>query len=210
MSLNLVCGYIIASLILLITPGPNLLAVVGRGLGQGRSAAVITVLGYALGDMIQTILAVMGLSVIVRTSAYAFNVIKMAGAAYLIYLGLMSLFCRSKSVNNGMKKKTVPIVILRQSILASLLNPKTALFFLAFLPQFVNVSAGHVDLQMLFLGFIFMLLGIVTYLPIAWFSGIVGRLFMDGKAASKMKFITGGIFIFLGIRVALLKSNNWN
>jgi threonine/homoserine/homoserine lactone efflux protein len=204
MNFYLISTFAVASLLLLATPGPDLLAVIGRGISQGRKAAMVTVVGYALGDVAHTTFAVVGLSALVRSSAIAFQLVKYVGALYLIYLGFQAIrnkrqfriVSETESIETG--------VILRQSIISSILNPKTALFFLAFLPQFVDLNAGNTQLQMLILGVIFMLMGLLAYFPLAYFSGIVGRWLQTHQAiAEKVRWITGSIFMGLGIRAAL-------
>lgn len=204
MNLYLVGTFILSSLLLLVTPGPDMLAMLGRGIGQGRQAAIVTVFGYALGDLIHTIFAVIGLSAIIYSSAILFQIIKYIGALYLIYLGIQTIRHKHQFKLSSESKKIKNGKILRESILSSVLNPKTTLFFLAFLPQFVDLTAGNVQMQMLILGAIFMMLGILAYFPLAYFSGIIGTWIQTRKAiADKLHLITGSIFIGLGIRIAL-------
>lgn len=206
MNPTLWAAFIIAALVLLLTPGPDLLAVIGRGIGQGRSAAFLAVIGYALGDVLHTVFAVVGLSAVIQSSAVAFHLVKYAGALYLVYLGIKTirdrgLFDRATQT----ARPTEPAVhVLRQSIVASVLNPKTTLFFLAFLPQFVDVSRGQTAVQLLTLGATFMVLGIVLYCPIAYCAGSLGQwLHTKQRLAHKLRWVTGSIFIGLGLRVVL-------
>ena len=204
MNFYLISTFAVASLLLFATPGPDLLAVLGRGISQGRKAAMITVVGYALGDVAHTAFAVVGLSALIRSSAIAFQLVKYLGAVYLIYLGVQAIRNQRQFRIVSATERIETGVILRQSIISSILNPKTALFFLAFLPQFIDLNAGNTQLQMLILGVVFMLLGMLTYFPLAYFSGTVGRWIQTRQAiANKVRWITGSIFIGLGIRAAL-------
>ena len=203
-NLYLVGTFILTSLVLLVTPGPDMLAMLGRGISQGRQAAIVTVIGYALGDLIHTTFAVIGLSAIIYSSAILFQIVKYLGALYLIYLGIQTIW-HKRQFKLASESGTIETgKILRQSILSSLLNPRTTLFFLAFLPQFVDVNLGNSQMQMLALGAIFMMLGILAYFPLAYFSGIIGTWIQTRKAvADKLRLMTGSIFIGLGIRIAM-------
>ncbi|MGL5941180.1 MAG: LysE family translocator [Waterburya sp.] len=209
MNLYLISTFAIASLLLLATPGPDLLAVLGRGISQGRKAAIVAVMGYALGDVAHTTFAIVGLSALVRSSAIAFQLVKYLGALYLIYLGVQAIRNKHQFRIVSETERIETGVILRQSIISSILNPKTALFFLAFLPQFVDLNAGNAQLQMLILGVVFMLLGMLTYFPLAYFSGVIGRWIQTRQAvADRVRWFTGSIFIGLGIRAALSEKSS--
>lgn len=204
MNLYSVGTFMLTSLLLLATPGPDMLAMLGRGISQGKQAAILTVVGYALGDMIHTIFAVIGLSAVIYSSAILFQIVKYIGALYLIYLGIQIIWHKRQFKLASKSRKIKNSTILKESILSSVLNPKTTLFFLAFLPQFIDMNAGNVQIQMLALGAIFMVLGILAYFPLAYFSGIIGTWIQTRKAiADKLHLITGSIFIGLGIRIAL-------
>jgi threonine/homoserine/homoserine lactone efflux protein len=130
--------------------------------------------------------------------------VKYLGALYLIYLGIHAIRNKRQFRIDPQHGRVESATILRQSIISSVLNPKTALFFLAFLPQFVEVGAGNVQLQMLILGAVFMLLGMLTYFPLAYFSGTLGKCIQSHQAiADRVRWATGSIFIGLGIRAAL-------
>ncbi|VEP13779.1 Lysine transporter LysE [Hyella patelloides LEGE 07179] len=206
---DLISRFAVASLLLLATPGPDLLAMLGRGISQGRQAAIVTVVGYALGDVTHTIFAVVGLSALIQSSAIAFQIVKYFGALYLIYLGIQAIQNKRQFRIVSKNERIATATILRQSIISSILNPKTTLFFLAFLPQFVDVNAGKVQLQMLILGVVFMLLGMLVYFPVAYFSGVIGRWIQTRQAiASKIRWVTGSIFIGLGLRAALTENSS--
>jgi threonine/homoserine/homoserine lactone efflux protein len=199
MNLHLLGTFVATSLILLITPGPNLFVVLGRGVSQGRQAAIVAVLGFALGDVIHTAFLVIGISTPIESSILLFQVVKYFGSIYLIYLGVQTVICKQQfqliSRHTCIKLRD----ILYQSIISNVLNPSTALFFLIFFPQFVDMEARNVKLQMLILGAIFVVLGIAIYLPIAYSSGVFGRwICMHKSIASKVRWLAGSIFIGLG------------
>ena len=142
----------VASLALLIVPGPAVLYIVTRSIDQGRTAGIVSTLGIHVGTLVHIAAAALGLSALVVSSALAFNTIKYLGAAYLIWLGVGKLLGRDDDVNESEVKTQRLSRIFYQGILVNILNPKTALFFLAFLPQFVDVSKGRVGLQILAAG----------------------------------------------------------
>lgn len=197
--------FIAASWILIITPGPDMLYVITRGISQGRKAGMISAIGVTLGILVHTIFAAFGLAMILRTSAIAFLVIKYAGALYLIYLGIKSLRAKSNFIFNEDKEQIKLKTIFVQGILSNVLNPKIALFFLAFLPQFVKPDNGSVPFQMVYLGLIFASFGIVFLVFIGYFSGGIGTwLSRKHFLANKMRWFTGSILIALGLRLAFL------
>lgn len=141
----------VASLLLAITPGPDLLYIATRSLTQGRSAGVVSAMGVHTGILVHTLAAALGLSALVATSALAFSVVKYLGAAYLIYLGIRTLMSKEESFDVKIgERKTLSNVYL-QGIVTNVLNPKAILFFLAFLPQFVNPERGSIPLKSFFL-----------------------------------------------------------
>jgi threonine/homoserine/homoserine lactone efflux protein len=148
-----------AALLLLLTPGPAVLYIVARSLEQGRRAGLVSALGVHLGTLVHV--AAAGLSAILAASATAFSVVKYLGAAYLVYLGARSLLERRTAGNGADRPRPLRRAFL-DGVVVNVLNPKTALFFLAFLPQFVNVSRDSVGAQVLALGVLFVLLGLVT------------------------------------------------
>lgn len=196
--------FALSSLLLMTTPAPDMIPVITRGVSQGRRAAFLTVLGYSLGDFTHALFAVVGLSTLLLSSALAFKIVKYAGAGYFIYLGIKILLSRAEFSLDLQQKKLEPQELVWQGYLSNLLNPEATLFFLAFLPQFVNVAAGNVTLQIMTLGLIFTLIGFSVYCLLAHFSGSVG-LWLSSKRfiASKLRYLTGSIFIIFGIRVAL-------
>jgi threonine/homoserine/homoserine lactone efflux protein len=157
-----------ASLMLNITPGNDMIYVASRSMGQGIRAGIISAFGIMAGCMVHTLAAVAGLSAIIAGSATAFNTIKFAGALYLIYLGSLALIKKQSSLMQ-LKEKSQPLSdykIFSQGVLTNVLNPKVALFFLAFLPQFIDIKQVHPQRQILFLGLWFDCSG--TLVNIIW------------------------------------------
>jgi threonine/homoserine/homoserine lactone efflux protein len=194
-----------ASWLLIITPGPDMIYVVTRGISQGRKAGVVSAIGVTLGILVHTCFAAFGLAIILRTSALAFLAVKFTGAGYLIYLGVKSFRHKSDfSFKNNGSKDGIRTIFL-QGILSNVLNPKIALFFLAFLPQFVNPAHGSASIQMVYLGITFAFFGVVFLVLLGYFSGGIGA-WLSGKQnfADKIHWFTGSILIALGLRLAFM------
>ncbi|HXV44041.1 MAG TPA: LysE family translocator [Anaerolineae bacterium] len=198
--------FVAASWALIIAPGPDMLYVITRGMAQGRKAGLLSALGVTLGILVHTIFAALGLAVLLQTSALAFLVVKYAGALYLVYLGLKTFRDKSSFAASAQPQKVDFRSIFWQGVLSNVLNPKVALFFLAFLPQFVNRESGHVALQMFTLGIVFALFGVMFLSVVGYFSGGIGRwLTKRAGVAGLLRWLTGGVFIGLGVRLALVE-----
>lgn len=196
--------FLVASALLTVAPGPDIIYVLTRGVSQGRKAGIAAALGFASGCVFHTVLAAVGIAALIRSSALAFDLVRYAGAAYLVWIGIQALRHRSSfSVGAAGEARTLA-TIYKQSVIGNMLNPKVTLFFLAFLPQFVNAPAGHVGLQMALLGAIFMLNTIVIFGAVAIFAGWIGA-WMRRKPAigERLNVFAGLTFVALGIRVAL-------
>src|SRR4030067_954680 len=141
--------FVVAALALLLIPGPAVLYIVARSVNQGRPAGLASVLGIETASLLHTGAAALGLSAILLSSALAFDIVKYLGAAYLVYLGIRKLFAREEDQNSQVTKPEKLLRIYSQGLVVNLLNPKTALFFFAFLPQFVDTSRGNVTFQAL-------------------------------------------------------------
>lgn len=200
--------FVSASAMLVITPGPDILYVLTRGMTQGRKVGLAAALGFSVGVIVHTFFAMVGISALLQSSAVAFHIVKYAGAAYLIYLGVNAVRDRSRFALNTPDTADTPDTephtalqpIFWQSLVANVLNPKVIIFFLAFLPQFVDVSRGAVALQMLVLGGIFMLLTLGIFSSVAYASGYVGdHLLRHPSLADKLRWVTGGVLILLGL-----------
>lgn len=195
--------FVTATLALLLAPGPAVLYIVARSLEQGRMAGFISTLGVGLGSLVHVLFAAFGLSALLMQSVLAFSVIKYLGAAYLIYLGIKTL-SRKAEVSKVQPLKVMSYgQIFRQGIVVNILNPKTALFFLAFLPQFVNPARGSVILQILTLGMIFVIMAIMSDSMYAVIAGTARQLLSGNILAARVqKYLAGTIYIALGITTA--------
>lgn len=193
-----------AALVLLLIPGPAVLYIVGRSVEQGRGAGVVSILGIHAATLVHVAAAVLGLSAILASSALAFSAVKYAGAAYLIWLGFKKLFGRIENRDmNAARPKHDRARLFREGFIVNLLNPKTAMFFLAFLPQFVDASRGHVAMQMAFLGMLFTSLGLVTDGCYALAAGTAGNwLKRNGGYLKWERYGTGMLLIGLGVAAA--------
>jgi threonine/homoserine/homoserine lactone efflux protein len=194
--------FVVAALLLLITPGPAVLYIVTRSMDQGRRAGLVSMLGVHAGTLVHVAAAAAGLSALLMASATAFSVVKYLGAGYLIYLGVRRLLDRST-----LTADRPPAVSLRRAFVdgfvVNLLNPKTALFFLAFLPQFADVGRGQVGVQILVLGLIFVALGLVTDGLYALGAGTAAAwLRASPRVLASERWVSGGMYIGLGVAAA--------
>jgi threonine/homoserine/homoserine lactone efflux protein len=190
--------------ILILTPGPNFFYVLTRGVTQGRRPALMAALGLGCGVMLHTTLAAIGVATLIRSSYMAFQVIKYGGSCYLIYLGIRTLIDHDRPLIATPLGATENRAIIGQSIAASMSNPKTILFFLSFLPQFLNTATPSTAPQLLLLGGIYMLLTVLLYGMIGYFAGGIGRWLQTRTgAASRLRWLTGGCFIGLGAWAAI-------
>lgn len=185
-------------------PGPSIIMTLARTTTSGLRVGLATSLGIALGDLGHTFLAVIGLSAIIMTSAQAFMIVKLLGAAYLIYIGLRSLIEKGHVDGRAVGFTISARAAFRQACIAELLNPKSAIFFLAFLPQFVTPTNGSVPLQLLVLGAIFVLMGTLATMTVALGAGRVNSLLRRNPSVMKWQSkVVGSIYCGLGIRMAL-------
>lgn len=196
--------FVSAALVLLVIPGPAVLYIFARSVAQGRMAGLVSIVGIHTATIVHVIAAALGLSAILASSALAFSIIKYAGAAYLIWLGLKKIFGRSEPADADIKLKRHGYWrLFRDGFIVNLLNPKTALFFLAFLPQFVEVSRGHVAMQIAFLGLLFTALGLITDGCYALAAGTAGNWLKKSRGYLKLeRYVSGALFIGLGVTAA--------
>jgi threonine/homoserine/homoserine lactone efflux protein len=196
--------FLVASALLTIAPGPDIVYVLTRGITQGRKAGFAAALGFATGVIFHTALATLGVAALIRSSELAFTLVRYAGAAYLIYIGVRAVMSKSAFALEAGNDKRALRTIYMQSMVGNVLNPKVTLFFLSFLPQFVNAAAGHLETQMLLLGVIFMVQTVVIFGAVALFSGFIGDWLKRKPAiGDRLNLFAGLTFIGLGIRVAL-------
>ena len=196
--------FALASILLAITPGPDMIYIITRSISQGRNAGVVSTLGVNTGILLHTFAAALGLSALIAASAVAFSIVKYAGAAYLIYLGVQTFLSKAEKFQVESIANAELSQVFRQGLLVNLFNPKIILFFLSFLPQFVDPSQGNVSLQLFLLGILFM----VCTLPISLGIGLAGgQLGIWLKTRQKIqqvtKWVTGSIYIALGITTAM-------
>jgi len=196
--------FLAASILLNLTPGTDTFYILGRTLSQGRSAGIVSVLGIASGAFVHTLAAALGLSALLAASATAFMAIKLAGAAYLIYLGAKMLLTRQGSASLASDLPSSRLFeIYRQGLLTNILNPKVALFFLAFLPQFISAHGASSHIGFLLLGLCFVLTSTVWCLCLVWFASGLRRFLNDDDAiATILQRLAGVLFIGLGLRLA--------
>ncbi|MBW9334978.1 MULTISPECIES: LysE family translocator [Herbaspirillum] len=200
--------FLLAAMTLTLAPGPDNIYVLTRGIAQGRKAGLVAAAGFCSGLIFHTLLAVLGFAALIKAYPPAYHALQYAGAAYLAYLGIRTLRSASSGIAlaaGGQGTAAVPLRrIYWQSVLANMLNPKVTLFFIAFLPQFVQREAGHEALQMLVLALVFIAQAFVIFSAIALFSGAVGAVFRRRASASvHLNRLAGCAFIGLGIRMAL-------
>jgi len=196
--------FIFASIVLLLTPGPAVLYIIARSVDQGRVAGIVSVLSIEVGNLFLAVAAALGLSALLLSSATAFSVIKYLGAAYLIYLGLRKLFSKNGSMAETVVKPQSLGRIFSQGVTVAVLNPKTALFFLAFLPQFVDRTRGQVALQLLMLGCLFVLMAIISDSLYALLASSAGQWLKARRQVWLFeRYVAGLIYIGLGIGAAL-------
>jgi threonine/homoserine/homoserine lactone efflux protein len=200
--------FVVAALALLLVPGPAVLYVVARSVDQGRRAGLVSVLGIHVGTLVHITAATVGLSALVVSSAVAFTAVKIAGALYLIGLGLWTLFSRRAETDVALGGEANLRRAFAQGIVVNVLNPKTALFFLAFLPQFVDPNASHPALQIAFLGVLFALLGLVTDSLWALAAGTAGGWLRGHRGFVRaQRYVAGSVYVGLGAVTALTGSH---
>lgn len=196
--------FVAATLALLVVPGPAVLYIVARGVDQGRRAGLASAAGIATGSLVHVVAAALGLSAILASSALAFSIVKYLGAAYLIYLGLRTLLTRPDPTAPVDRRPRTISELFRQGVVVQVLNPKIALFFLAFLPQFVDPSRGSIAAQTLFLGGLLMAMGLCTDSLYAVVAGTAGDWLQRQPAfESVQRYVAGTVFIGLGVTTAL-------
>ncbi|AJQ25426.1 LysE family translocator [Pelosinus fermentans] len=195
--------FISISFILLISPGPNTIYVVTKGMTEGRKAAFKAVLGASAGDMVQVLAASLGLAVLLQVSSLAFFIVKMLGASYLFYVGIRCFLNKQQLFIKSSEKETKSKDLFFTGFFTSALNPKTTLFFMSFLPQFISIQSAYAQQQMLLLGAMFVIMGffvMIAYAVVAeklrcWIS-------KNERIQVYLNWITGIIFIGFGLRVA--------
>jgi len=206
-ALSTIALFLLTALGLLLIPGPSVLYILTHSVAQGKRAGLASVLGIELASLIHAIAAALGLSALLLTSALAFSIVKYLGATYLIYLGVRTLLAREERQQTAASAPKSLSQLLTRGFLVNLLNPKTALFFYAFLPQFVNPARGAVAGQMLLLGALFVLLASCTDSLYALLGSTVGKLLTRNTGFRRFqRYVTGSIYIVLGVTAAVAGS----
>lgn len=193
-----------AAVALLVVPGPAVLYIVSQSIEHGRRAGLVSMLGVQVGGLVHVAAAALGLSALLVQSAVAFNVVKYAGAAYLIFLGLRKLLLRERFETTGERPPRRLDRLFAQGIVVNVLNPKTALFFFAFLPQFADVSKGSVGLQIALLGVLFILIAVVSDGMYALAAGTASEwLRGNARFLRAERWISATVLVGLGVTAAL-------
>jgi RhtB (resistance to homoserine/threonine) family protein len=199
--------FLAAGILLNLTPGPDTAYILGRSIAQGREGGIASALGICVGSIFHSCAAALGLSAILATSAVAFAAIKLFGGAYLIFLGIKMLLDRRRqlSLPSNFRRRTT-IAAFRQGVFTNVLNPKVALFFLAFLPQFIDPASNMKVFAFLMLGLTFVTTGTIWCLILAWFaSAFSERLRTNETIGQWLNRAAGALFVFLGARLATTK-----
>jgi threonine/homoserine/homoserine lactone efflux protein len=202
--LSTLTAYVAVVLGFVFIPGPATLLTVARATSSGTRVGIATGAGVAAGDVFHTVMAMVGISAIIAMSATLFSIVKYIGAAYLVYLGIRAIIERTPANPTAGVLAISAGKAFRQAVLTEVLNPKTALFFLAFLPQFVRPENGSVMLQLMTLGIIFVLLGLFSTVVFAVSAGRLGTFLRRNPSVVKWQGkVVGGIYCALGVRLAL-------
>lgn len=194
--------FILSSIILNITPGSDTIYILSRSVFQGQKAGLMSVYGIITGSLVHTLLAGLGLSLILMQSALAFNLVKWIGAGYLIWLGIRSILSKQDTAAQMEKSTQLPLRnVFFQGMLTNVLNPKVALFYLAFIPQFVDPSQNVGAVPFLLLGLTFSTTGLAWCLLLVLFSSKMAQRLQSSRISRYMNRITGSIFIVLGLNL---------
>lgn len=196
--------FIAASAALTFLPGPDILFVLTQSISQGKMAGIATATGLCTGILVHTSAAALGISALLYKSALAFEIVKYAGAAYLLYLAWQALRESGELLSSAPVRETNAFALYRRGIFMNVLNPKVALFFLAFLPQFVNLESGSVPMQMIFLGIVFLVQAWLIFSAISVFAGTIGDKIVQRPGIGKyINWGKAGIFTVIGVKLAL-------
>lgn len=200
-------SFLAAVLVLVLVPGPNTIIILAHSIGRGRAAGLATVAGIEAGTFVHTLAAALGLSALLSASALAYSIAKFAGVAYLIVIGVQTLLQPPTDLSAGSASELTGLVAFRRALLTNVLNPKVALFFLAFLPQFVRPERGHLALQILLLGLLMSVVSIPFGSLLAIAATSMSRWLRAHSSFGRwQQRITGGVLIALGIRLAVTRA----
>jgi threonine/homoserine/homoserine lactone efflux protein len=203
--------FVVAGLLLNITPGPDMTYIAARSAAGGFSAGIAATLGITTGCVVHTLAAAAGLSVLLATSALAFSIVKWCGAAYLLYVGIRLVAASARGPQRSLATILAPAPpqrIFREAFVINVFNPKVALFFLAFLPQFIDAEAPSKPLAFVALGCLFNFNSLFVNVPVAWLAARAGgRLRASARAARWLTGALGSLFVLLAARLAALQRN---
>ena len=204
--------FLFAGILLNLTPGNDTIFILSKSIGQGRKAGIISAIGIGAGCIVHTMMAAFGLSLVIAKSIMLFNVIKIAGAAYLVYMGYKMIVEK-----NGLNTAAISSLssspgyfkIFRDGVITNILNPKVALFFIAFLPQFIDPAVKSPEIPFLILGFTFILTGTAWCLLLACFAAVIFKRLKNNKqSAILINRICGWTLVALGVKVAITNPEN--
>lgn len=203
MSIVSIISFLGVAVILTLMPGPDILFILAQSITKGKKAGIMTSLGLCTGLIVHITAATVGISAIVYQSTVVFNIVKYAGAAYLLYLAYKSFTDKESSIKLDVVNSLEYKSLYKRGIIMNILNPKVALFFLALFPQFINYSVGYVPLQMICYGIIFILQTLIIFSLVSAFSDKIGHyLRKSPKINKKINIVQGSIFVLIGISIA--------
>lgn len=208
MTVDSILAFVAASAILSFAPGPDNLFVLTQSALYGRKSGLWVVLGLNTGLLVHTAAVALGVAAIFQTSAFAFTLLKLLGAGYLLYLAWAAWRASSGKVRLGSQPALPPLALYRRGIIMNVTNPKVSIFFLAFLPQFVVVEQGNVSMQMVLLGSMFIVVSFAVFALIAYLAGTLGRyLTHSDKAQTYLNRTASGVFVLLALKLISSKAN---
>ena len=198
--------FLISAFLIIIAPGPDFIYVTTRGIAEGNKAGIMSALGISVGLIVHTLFAAFGLSAIIQASTIAYLIIKFAGAAYLIFLGVKAILSKSKIEYLKSEKTIKSGSIFKQGIITNVFNPKAIVTFMAFLPQFVNINNVNPVMEFTEMGLILSVMAIIWFCFVGYFAGIVGVFIKKSKTIQNVvKYLSGSIMILLGLKLAVTK-----
>ncbi|MGG3891273.1 LysE family translocator [Metabacillus fastidiosus] len=203
MDLMLLLSFLGAAIFLTLMPGPDILFVIAQSISQNKKAGIATALGLCSGLVVHITAATLGISAIVYQSSLAFAIVKYAGAAYLLFLAWQSFRERGDALTINSQKSLKYKQLYKKGILMNILNPKVSLFFLALLPQFIDKTAGHISVQMLILGFVFMIQALIIFIAVSTLSDKIRQLLIRYSFINKrMNMIQGVLLAIISLQIA--------
>jgi threonine/homoserine/homoserine lactone efflux protein len=204
--INTIVIFFATSLLLALSPGPDILYVLIQSMLKGYKAGIMVTLGLCTGLIGHTTAVSLGLAVIFKTSIIVFSVFKYAGVLYLLYLAWKAFTAKNGKLELQKGTETKTWYLYRRGIIMNITNPKVSIFFLAFLPQFADAGRGSMTLQLIMLGAMFMISALAVFFLVSFFAGLIGEWFLNSKKAEKiLNWISGSIFVALAVKVALTR-----